>query len=810
MKFFCISFLLLLLVGCSNSKTQRTKLLDFAPSNASVIIKASNIESLKSAVNNNDFLQKFSKTDAYKTLQKKLNNLSVLKPNSELLICFSNDELDSLQFSVITHLHKGLFQTDSLIDYKEESLAYDDKTIIKSTINNNTFYSAIIDSTFFASSSKHLVEAVFTPSERYITLNKVFNTTSDDKTFSIGLRTNNSLIKSLFIEDSLALNTLTQNIVADVELNQDYIYFNGITKADDSTKSLINIFKNTVPQENQTFQIVPSNSDGFMSFTFDDFKTFEINLAKFNNKDSIVNSSTLFNDITELGVIYQGEKRAIIINSLDVIATGDALLNEQSLVSSYRGVDLFSFSEPVLFAKTFRPLVTYNNANLYCNIESFFVFADDVDVLQNIIASYQNKTTMADKAYFKSSREKLSDASSLLQIVNASSLKYVLDKSLAKNESYNLNSYDASGIQFIYDNNFAHVNGIIQKVKSKAKVNSVSEELNIKLGDDILTLPQFVTNHITKQKEITVQDIKNNLYLISNTGKILWKKQLNGPILGKIQQIDIYKNGRLQLAFATPNSVYVLDRNGKEVKPFSLNFKNQITQPLAVFDYEKSKNYRLMVTQGKNVLMYNVRGNIVKGFGFQSTNNPIIAQPKHFRIGNKDYITLKTKNKIYILDRIGKTRVNPKTSHSYSNQPIYLYKNTFTTTSIDGNLISIDTKGRVSEERLNLSEHHFLETTSKTLITQSENRLSIKNKTNELDFGEYSSPKLFYIDDKIYVSTTDLQSHKVYLFDSQSKLLSNFPVFGNSSIDLDNIDKDQNLEFVTKGESNSIILYQMN
>ena len=95
-------------------------------------------------------------------------------------------------------------------------------------------------------------------------------------------------------------------------------------------------------------------------------------------------------------------------------------------------------------------------------------------------------------------------------------------------------------------------------------------------------------------------------------------------------------------------------------------------------------------------------------------------------------------------------------------------------------------------------------------MAQSENKLSIKNKTTALDFGEYSNPKLFYINNKIYVSTTDLQSHKVYLYDSQSKLLPNFPVYGNSAIELDNIDKDKNLEFIAKGEANAIILYQIN
>ena len=50
----------------------------------------------------------------------------------------------------------------------------------------------------------------------------------------------------------------------------------------------------------------------------------------------------------------------------------------------------------------------------------------------------------------------------------------------------------------------------------------------------------------------------------------------------------------------------------------------------------------------------------------------------------------------------------------------------------------------------------------------------------------------------------------MYLFDSQTKLISNFPVYGNSVITLDNIDSDKKLEFVVKGEDNSIIVYKIN
>ena len=810
MRFFYLTLITLIFISCNNTKTNHLKLIDFVPENASVIIKTTNIEGLKSSLNNSDFLQKLSKTNSYKNLEHKLENLSYLNPSSDVLVCFSNNLKDSLDYTIITKYNKDLFIIDSLPNYIEETLKYKNKTITKSTINNSAFYSTLVDSTFFASSSKETINGVFKKKKINAELEKIYSTINNNKTLSIILKPDNTFAKTFFIEDSLSINTFTNYIVADVDISQNSILINGVTKANDSTKSLINVFKNTIPQENQIQNITPLNSDGFMSFTFDDFKTLESNLAKFNLKDSILNPSILFNDIVEVGVIYEDDNRAIVLNSIDVVTTKDALLSEQTIIDSYREINVYSFSNTNLFAKTFSPLITFNNTNIYCVLDNLFVFTNNVDMLQNIIASYQNKTTLSNNINFKNIKKHLSDASSIIQVNNASTLKSVLNKNLKTEDNYSLKNYNTSAIQFIYDNNFAHVNAIVNKNETKAALNSVSEKLNIKLDKDILNNPQFVTNHITKEKEIVVQDINNNLYLISNKGKILWKKALQGPVLGTIEQIDIYKNGRLQLAFATPKRVYVIDRNGNDVSPFPARFNDEITQPLSVFDYDRNKNYRLLVTQGKNVLMYNVRARIVNGFTFKTANGNIISQPKHFRIGNKDYITLKTQNKLYILNRTGKTRVKPKTQSNYSNQPIFLYNNTFTTTNLEGDLISVDTKGNISTTNINLSKNHHIETSSKTLVGLTENKLFIKSKTTELDFGDYSKPKLFYINDKIYVTTTDLQSHKVYLFDSQSNLLPNFPVYGNSLIQLDNIDQDKNLEFITTGESNSILLYQIN
>ncbi|WP_100614932.1 ribonuclease HII [Confluentibacter citreus] len=808
MRFFCITLLLVLTFSCNNADVDRTKLIHYTPENASIILRTNNIESLKSSIHNSDFFDILSQTNTYKNLKAKLEHVSLLKPTGDVLICLSKDKTDSLQYTIITTYNKKLFITDSLKNYKEETLVYNDKSITKSTLKNYTFYSTVIDSVFMASSSKDIIDAAYNKEYIDTELEKIYNTTTLDKTVSIIIKSNNSFIKSFFLDEGLPLKTFSNYTALDIDINQNQIFINGITKGLDSLNT-INVFKNTIPQENQLQNITPNNSDGFMSFTFNDFENLEANLKAFTKKDSVANSTALFDNITEVGVIYEENKRAIVLNSIDIIATKEELLGELNMLETFRETDIYNFSKPDLFSKTFNPLITFNKATKYCVLDEFFVFTDDIELLHNIIASYLNQTTLGEQSYFNDIKEQLNDASSLMIVGNPYILKTILEKNLGEPIGSSLNNYNTSALQFIYDTNFAHINAIIKQTKIKASENSVSEELNIKLDTDLLNTPQFVTNHITKEKEIVVQDINNNLYLISNKGKILWKKQLEGPVLGSIEQIDIFKNGRLQLAFATPHRVYVIDRNGNDVAPFPAKFNDNITQPLSVFDYDKNKNYRLLVTQGKNILMYDVNAKLVNGFAFKSANDNIINQPQHIRIGGKDFITLKTQNKLHILDRTGKTRITPKTSATFSSEPVFYHNNKFATTNTNADLISIDLNGNTSSLNLNLTEKHHIDASSKTLVTQSENKLTIKGKTIELDFGTYTAPKLFYVNDKIYVSVTDLQAHKVYLYDSQGELLYNFPVYGNSIATIDTIDKNRNLGFVVKGENNSVILYKI-
>ncbi len=796
-----------LLIGCSTNN-KNASIYDFIPNDASVILNANTVESLKSNLNNNDFIQSISSTSRYESVSTTLSGLKYLNASNPTLISLSKDENDSLHFLFSTKLTPTVFLTDSIPDVVTIDHSIGKHTAKKTTYDNKVLYTLVKDSILIGSSSPTVLESVLDKGSNNATIKKMLNTTNTDNHLSVVI--NDNTIETLFLSEDLMSSNFTNYTAFDTEITQDQIFLNGITKANDSTESLINVFKNTIPQDNELAKIAPSNCDGFLSFTFDAFEDFRNNLSVFNNKSNDSIQLPLFDNIVEIGSIYEGNNKAIVLNSIDVSSTKDAMLSEQNRIESYRQTDIFSFSQPALFKTTFAPLIAFDDAKYYCIIDQFFVFANSMDVLQNIIANYQNETTLDTREYYKKVASKLSDASSILQVLSPNALKKVLRTNLGSSFDSSLGSYKSSVIQFVYDTDYAHFNGILSKSKTKAVENSVAEVLNIKLDANLLNNPQFVTNHRTKGKEIVVQDINNKLYLISNNGNVLWKKQIDGPILGRIEQIDIYKNGRLQLAFATRNRIYLITREGKDVTGYPLQFNDEITQPLSVFDYDKNKNYRFFVTQGKNVLLYDAKGKTVRGFNFKKANEAINHQPQHIRIGSKDYIVIKTDKSLNILSRRGESRVKAKTKINYSKEAVYKYNNTFTTTSSDGKLVTIDQRGNTKTKSLQLSDNHGLTTSSKTLVTQSENKLSIKGKTISLDFANYSKPKLFYINNKIYVSITDLQSHKVLLFDSQAKSIANFPVYGNSSIDLDNIDKDRSLEFVTKGENNSILVYEIN
>ena len=165
--------------------------------------------------------------------------------------------------------------------------------------------------------------------------------------------------------------------------------------------------------------------------------------------------------------------------------------------------------------------------------------------------------------------------------------------------------------------------------------------------------------------------------------------------------------------------------------------------------------------------MLDSKGKKVNGFKFSKTKKSIINPVKHIRIKGKDFIIVQEENgNINILNRRGESVIDVDSKLFSSINPIWSYLDTFTTSDVDGNLVQIDTKGNIIKTPDNFGDNHLLEMTTKTLVSISENTITIKLLFgSDFSFGTETSS----ITEKIGVS---LLSFILLLLNSLAKFIN--------------------------------------
>ena len=762
--------------SCNFIDKNSSSLNNFIPKDASIIIRIHNPNKFKSDVLNNSLaLNVFNNEDNY-NFKKQIKIIESLSENNPILICLSGDKKNN-SFTIITRQNKTDLE-----------------------ISNDTIYKKIIDSIYIISNSADKIEkSALNKSRLY---EKYKNLNSEDASFSVFAQSpfSNNFFESIFGED---FSTINNDLFLKANLFNDKILINGISVINDSVTLSKNILKNTKSKENKIISAIPDNFKNFYSMRFDDFQM--LNRGYINiDKDSINVKGKIFDEIVEIAVSEIEENKVVILRSNDIKKTHIKTQKYKSY-NNYKGKEILEIPETEKINSLTNPLLSEINPDKLVIIDNFLFISNSLKSLKTVIENYLLKNTYQYSENYKKSKSLMSKESSFdINSKNGSLINFskLIGIKPVKNKFNNVK------FQIVNENEILHINGVIDNYNNESLNKKINKIFSTKIKGKIVMNPHFVTNHITKAKEIVVQDNNNHLYLISNQGKVIWKKKLAGKILGKIKQVDIYKNGRLQLIFVTEKRLYVLDRNGKEVKPFPKVFRDKITQPLSVFNYDNNKNYRFLVTQNNELLMYDSKGKIVKGFKYEKSSN-IIYSPKHYRIKNKDIIAVKTEKGLKILNRRGKIRIKIKDNIKFSNTDVFRFNNYLICTSEKGNLVQIDMNGSVSTRKLNLSNNHKINSKYNLVSIIDGNKLTNLNKSIDLPFGNYSDPLIFSYNKRKKFSIFDNQSKKIYLFDDKLNLVESFPLYSISNIDLDNIDKDQNLELILAEDESSIRLYEI-
>ena len=815
-RLFHLLLLGILIAGCTKSRKEAIPLLHFIPEEAIVVVGINNLNTLKLELRENVFLHDFRNAGIYQDLNAHLKALRFINHDSIGVLSFvENEEVNFLFATPSVALILDTLEVareeieDRIIDNGDfKTLELEEATLYMTDHGGNTLIS---------SSSEILLKQV-DRSDTYSAssqLRSLYRAAGKDKAASLflnGSEAQDLLNQTLRNPGSIPLERLTGWMALDLESSDRQLSLTGPVIATDSL-SILNLFQNIRPLENKTPFMAPAEADAILSFTFEEHDQFTKNQLAFLSQPTALD--TLFNTVEEVGFFYLRNKKGIILSTYGTENINLFLESIRASTTEYLGNEMVALAQNEFLHVHFQPLIKDFEANHYALLENAFVFAEDQDVLQTVIRNYNQGNTFQKTQAFKGVSQSLADASNILFVTKNRGADDLLEDDFSPDlikdiRNRSLNDY-AYAAQLVSDASFFHSHLLIQKLSEIEDPRNTFPLFSIALDAKLATEPQFVQNHNTRKKEIVVQDENNVLYLISTTGSVLWKKQLDSRIQGRIQQVDIYRNGRLQLAFTTNDSFLILDRNGEIVQPFDKSFAGGNLNPLAVFDYENKKNYRFVVTQGNKVFMYNNRADIVSGFTYTEAEDAIQGAPKHFRIGQKDYLVFKLADgSLKILNRIGKVRVDVREKLDFSDNDVYLYRNKFIVSDKGGDIYAVDTQGKVNKNNLNLNEYHGFDATTKSLVTLNDNVINIKGKSVTMELGVYTKPKIFYIYDIIYVSTTDIQNQKTYLFYSNGRPVADFPVLGNGMADLADIDNDRKLELVTKDQNNSLVVYKLN
>lgn len=773
---------------------------DLVPHNAVGILQLNDFADLEAAVHKNKLLAYWTKK--HPNVSKTIATLVPSASTSGDLLVFSPKGKETLATTFIGKRPLG----DSLpIPYPQVKL-YEGIAIHKSKEN---FFEARMGGLRLRSNVLLTLENCIrnfnqdTPLQTaFVQLKESLNPNSEA---NLLIRPDATMLTQLLSISGPYLRSKTNSWLAmDIELEEP-LEIDGVTLLNDSIANPINWIVSLEQKTSQIPAIVPNSADAFFSLPISNMAQLESNFRRFAQLKNMALSTVDLRELSlvdEIGWLREQNHQALVLhvttleNQLPLLAATDNAKTYRNI--TYQPIKLPETIEK--FSQAFGQTQAFKWGAL---LDNFAVFTQNEDFLKSIISQYKDGRVMKKNTAFQTLEDAFSNRGSFLWVAQTAK---IFDE-----KSFPTNHYPLIGLQGVGEADFTHLHFRWGSKSKKTKQGQVNAVANFSLEAPLAKAPQWLKNHRTKGMDVAIQDTQNQLYLFSSKGNLYWKKDLNEPIIGPIIQVDLYKNKKWQMAFRTPKYLYVLDRNGKEVKPFKIKLpKSDQPLPLAVFDYDNNKDYRFVLAQDKRLLLYNKKGQRVKGFKRTQLLAPLMTPPKHARIKKKDYLILQsTSGVLKILNRIGNDRIKVDTKIAFSDNPVFQYLDTFATTDMEGNLVQVDLRGNVIKSPYELKPGHQIDATTKSLVTLSENILTIKGIPVALPYGNYSPPKIYYLNNVLYITTTDLDSQKVYLYYSNATAVSGFPVYGIGAAEL-SLDSKKKVQMVVATEDNGLVIYQIN
>jgi len=466
----------------------------------------------------------------------------------------------------------------------------------------------------------------------------------------------------------------------DIYINENGLILSGYTESTDSSEYLYR-YKFITPREFHTYKILPSATVLFETIILPnekEFSNYGSNVSEKTRRFAVRLKEYLGEEITRAQIDIKN--RPLDENSLIVYELSNRVRAEQIFLEELGPkpeIEYFKPDDQVMvpvYETSFTGLTRIMKPGFEPGFdEIFFAFEDNFMIAGNSYATVSrllydnllNKTLANDLTYRDFESTLPSRSGYYFYCVPSRIINYLsgfLNNDIIETLKSNKSSIDkiqSAGYQFASSNGMIY-NSLSIKYKEEAREESTTEWET--LLDTVAAIkPFFFSNHTTGAKEIFIQDLNNNTYLINAAGRVLWKVPLNEKIIGNIYMIDYFRNGKYQLLFSGKNYLHLLDRNGNYVERYPVKLRSPATNSLSVFDYDNNSDYRLFIAgEDKVIYTYDKTGSVVKGWKPFRTTGQVKSEIGYFKVSGKDYLVASDDYSLYFLDRTGNKRLNLK------------------------------------------------------------------------------------------------------------------------------------------------------
>lgn len=654
---------------------------------------------------------------------------------------------------------------------------------------------------------------------------------------------------------------------AELDLNSknESLMLNGFSFISDSISTYLSSFNSEKAQSLNLSSVLPENTGVLTYMSYSGFESFKAKYDKYLSQKQVlykhqknvlkINKKHSFTVETDFYDWIGDEMALFTINGDDASFEKNSglILKVSDLAKAKKGLNQIHKSTKVnneikyqtliindLGLSNFLALVlgdefkTISQSN-YLIIEDYVIFANDVSTLKHIVNYYLRGKTLVKNIQFNKFYEQFSGESNLFYYCNFklsgnyfNSVLSSEDLGYYNNIKDSLQKLQAFGLQINSNKNLFYTNAFLN-YNSNEESQNISL-LEVKLDTTYTKKPWIVFNHYTKEKELLVQDDNHKLYLINNVGKVLWERQLKEPIIGEVQQVDRYKNDKYQYVFVTKNKIHQIDRKNRDVGNYPIELKAPVSQGLAVLDYDKNRNYRMLVTQGKNIHNFKIDGTIVEGWKYKPSDD-VASEPKLIQIKGKDYVVVSDlKGRVRILNRKGEDRIKLSNQLPSNCRNHFIWRNNALSNS---GVLATDTSGTIffvklademetftlksfeNDFKVNYQDFNGDGIIEFVVINDQSVQIFKNNKKllttiSDIEFDPAYGVETFVLEDKRCINiVSDKKEMKIYGFDEEGVLLNGFPIDGISPSLVTDLDGNKTFDLIIGDQLGSLYIYSI-